>query len=120
MLVLTSANAIRHTITSYSAHLPIRTLQRYAALIETEPIAWLYILQPGDTSEALARTRQQPFRRWEFIDCEDQWFEAVFVISDEGFGHVVLVPDQPDIDPDLIDVCRAHADKAGSEKAIEY
>lgn len=109
MLILTTSKAVRHTAATYAEHVPVQVLERYAALIETEPIAWLYILQPGDSAELLATLRGQPFETWEFINYADGCFEAVFILSDDGFGHVVLIPDQPEIDPDIISLCRAHA-----------
>ena len=119
MLILTSTEAIRHTIATCSANVPISTLERYAVLIDTEPIAWLYILQPGDNADLLAQLRGQPFECWEYIDLLDGWYEAVFVISDDGFGHVVLVPDQPDTDPNIISLCQAHAVEAESQDDIK-
>ncbi|MCA0979296.1 hypothetical protein LCM19_13060 [Qipengyuania flava] len=109
MLILTTTAAINDAIARYPAHLPTEALQRYAALLETEPIAWLFILQQGDTADALQRLRGKPFATWEFIDRTDGWFEAVFVISDDGFGHVVLLRDQPDSDPQLLETCRTFA-----------
>ena len=118
MLILTSSTSIRHTLTTYSAHVPVKVLERYAALIDTEPIAWLYILQPGDSTELLQKLRGQPFECWEYIERLDGWYEAVFIISDDGFGHVVLVPDQPDTDPNIISLCQAHATEAEGEDDI--
>jgi len=37
------------------------------------------------------------------------WFEAVTIVSDDGFGIVLLVPDRPDIDPTLLGLLRNHA-----------
>lgn len=37
------------------------------------------------------------------------WFEAVTIVSDDGFGIVLLVPDRPDIDPALLGLVRDHA-----------
>lgn len=37
------------------------------------------------------------------------WFEAVTIVSDDGFGLVLLVPDRPDIDPALLGLVRDHA-----------
>lgn len=34
------------------------------------------------------------------------WFEAVVILSDDGFGLVLLVPDQPGIDPALLRLVR--------------
>ena len=109
MLILTTSEAIRHAIVRYSAHLPVSTLERYASLLETEPTAWLFVLQKGDTAEVLARLRGKPFATWEFIERANGWFEAVFVISDDGFGHVVLLRDHPDGDPKLLETCRTFA-----------
>ncbi|MEO9462237.1 MAG: hypothetical protein ABJ242_05830 [Marinomonas sp.] len=44
----------------------------------------------------------------EYIAYADGWFELVFVISDDGFGQVVLVEDRPDGNPVLLDHCRAN------------
>jgi hypothetical protein len=37
------------------------------------------------------------------------WFEAVTIVSDDGFGIVLLVPDRPYIDPALLGLVRDHA-----------
>ena len=105
MLVLTSAEALRHVATQSG---PESRLEHYAALLDTEPIAWLFVVQPGDTLALLGSLRGgRPFEDPEFIALEDGWYEAVFVLSDDGFGHVVLVPDQPNIDPDILKLCRS-------------
>ena len=109
MQILSTLEAIRHAIARNTDKLPVPILKRYAALFETEPIARLFILQEGDTAKLLERLRGQPFATWEFIDRTDGWFEAVFVISDDGFGHVVLIRDQPDSDPELLETCRTFA-----------
>ena len=119
MIILTSHKAVINAIERYSQTVPVELLKRYAAMMETEPIAWLYILQPGDNAELLAQLRGQPFECWEYIDLLDGWYEAVFVISDDGFGHVVLVPDQPDTDPNIISLCPAHAVEAESQDDIK-
>ena len=109
MIILTRPQAIAHAINRYRADIPVQILARYRELLEAEPIAWLYILQTGDTLGCLEALRERPFEGWEFIDHDDGWYEAVFVISDEGFGHVVLIPDQPDIAPKLKAICEAHS-----------
>ena len=109
MLVLTSGEALAHARRA-NPYIPMHILDRYAALIETEPIAWLYIIQPGDSAADLATVRQQPFECWEFIVAESGWFEAVFILSDDGFGHAVLIPDQAGIDATLLNICRNNAE----------
>jgi len=44
---------------------------------------------------------------WEWAEDHGGWFELAFVLSDDGFGHVLLVPDRPDTDPRLLALCRA-------------
>ena len=109
MIILTRPQAVTHAIEQYRTFVPVQTLQRYSEMLETEPIAWLYILHPGDTACCLEAIRRRPFEGWEFIDHDDGWYEAVFIISDDGFGHVVLIPDQPDTDPGLLAICKAHS-----------
>lgn len=109
MIILTRSQAITNAIQQCRTIVPVQTLQRYREMLETEPLACLYILQPGDTACCLEAVRRRPFEGWEFIDHDDGWYEAVFVISDDGFGHVVLIPDQPETDPDLLAICRAHS-----------
>lgn len=109
MLIFTSAAAIKHAVDHCTDAVPVAILQRYASTLEAEPIAWLFVLQPGDCSACLKTLRCQPFEVWEFIDRQGGWYEAVFIISDDGFGQVVLIPDQPDTAPDLLAICKANA-----------
>lgn len=109
MHILTTSEAIRHAIDRSSVQLPIIILERYAALLETEPIAWVFVVQVGDSAELLEQLRGMPFASWEYIEKSDGWFEAVFIISDDGYGHVVLLPDQPEIDTLLLEPCQTFA-----------
>ncbi len=109
MIILTRLQAVTNAIEQCRAAVPVQILRRYGAMLETEPIAWLYILQPGDTACCLEAVRRRPFEGWEFIDHEDGFYSATFVISDDGFGHVVLIPDQPETDPGLLAICEAHS-----------
>ena len=82
-------------------------LAQYRELLD---LAALFILEPGDTLDTLHQARGWPFEYWEFIlHHATGWYEAVFVISDDGAGHVVLVPDLPSIDIGLLALCKAHA-----------
>ena len=42
-------------------------------------------------------------------------WEAVFVLSDDGYGIDLLVPNSPDIDADLLAMCRKYAVPAEPE-----
>jgi hypothetical protein len=82
-------------------------LAQYRELMD---LAAIYIVQPGDTPDALHQARGWQLEHWEFIlHHATGWYEAVFVISDDGAGHVVLVPDLPAIDTGLLNLCKAHA-----------
>lgn len=43
---------------------------------------------------------------WEWIHASDGWFELVFVLTDDGFAHVVFVKDEAGVDPSLLSLCR--------------
>ena len=43
---------------------------------------------------------------WEWIEDHDGWFELVFIFSDDGFAHVVLIKDEEGVDPSLLSLCR--------------
>jgi len=45
---------------------------------------------------------------WEWMEHHGGYFELAFVLSDDGFGHILLVPDRQDIDQRLLDLCRSH------------
>lgn len=46
---------------------------------------------------------------WEWVLRHGSIFEAPIILSDDGFGHVLIVPDAEGIDPRLLSLCRAHA-----------
>lgn len=46
---------------------------------------------------------------FEYVERHGEWFEAVTIVSDDGFGIVLLVSDRPDIDPALLGLVRDHA-----------
>ena len=79
-------------------------LAQYSDLMD---LAVIFIVQPGDTLDTLRQARGWPFEDWEFITHHPSgWYEAVFVISQDGAGHVVLLPDHANTDGDLLSICR--------------
>jgi len=84
---------------------------RYADA-EMMELATIFIVEPGDTLDTLAKERGWPCEGWEFITDHGGWLEGVFIISDDGAGHVVLVPDRADTDSDLLALFKAHAVQA--------
>ena len=49
---------------------------------------------------------------WEWIERHGEWFELAFILSDDGFGHVLLVPDIEGVDPILLALCRTYCQLA--------
>lgn len=45
---------------------------------------------------------------WEWAGCHGRWFELVYILSDDGFGIIVFVPDDPSIEFDLHALCLEH------------
>ena len=46
---------------------------------------------------------------WEWIEDHGFAFELVFIFTDDGFAHVVFVPNAPGISTDLLNLCRTYA-----------
>lgn len=82
-------------------------LERFADMMD---LVTIYIIDRFDTLAGLETARGFPFDLFEYVQAHPGgWYEAVFIISDDGAGHVVLVPDRPCIDPNLLALCRAAA-----------
>lgn len=45
---------------------------------------------------------------WEWVMRHGSIFEAPIILSDSGWGHVLIVPDAEGIDPRLLALCRDH------------
>ena len=77
-----------------------------------EELAAIFVFQPGDQPDALNEASgiailQDP-PCWEHLVHQDGWYELVFVISDDGFGWIVLIPDWQDTDHRLLALCERH------------
>lgn len=70
-------------------------------------LAHFLIVQPGDTLDAIeAALGFSPITNLcEVVTNHGGWFEAVFILSDDGFGWVLLVPDDPAAPPDIWELC---------------
>jgi hypothetical protein len=66
-------------------------------------LGWSLLVNPVDG----ARFGQPDFTQsWEWIEDHGGWFEAVFIISDDGFGVSLFIQDHPETDPALLALCR--------------
>lgn len=88
-------------------------------------LSHLLIVQPGDTAadaqnelgwsllhnvvDELPYDHPDFTPSWEWIEHHSDWYEFVFIVSDDGFGIHVFVQDHPETDPDLLNLCRNHS-----------
>ena len=85
-------------------------LQRYADMLD---LAELFIVEPGDSLSDLEHARGWPFEDWEFIhDHQGGLYEAVVVLSQDGSGQIIFVPNRPDTDPALLQLCLDNSEPA--------
>lgn len=71
-------------------------------------LAHFLIVQSGDTLDAIetALGFSPITNHCEVVTDHGGWFEAVFILSDDGFGWCMLVPDDPAALLDLLELCR--------------
>lgn len=48
---------------------------------------------------------------FEWLQDHGRWFEIVFILSDDGFGNIVFIPDDPGVHFDLHLFCLEYADR---------
>ena len=75
--------------------------------LESSSGCWITTGLFGD--ESFGSPDFMPSFEWLEHHPEADCWEMLFVMSDDGFGTVLFVPDSPDIDPDLLAFCRRYA-----------
>lgn len=90
--------------------------QRLEMLAEygDEEMGRFLIPEAGDGIATVEREVGFPFAdpSWEWVIDHGNLYEAPFILSDDGYGHVLIVRDDPGIDRALIAVLCAHAEPA--------
>lgn len=73
---------------------------------------WI-VVAPGDPFAAIEAAAGFPLDEhpWEWVLDHHGVFEAPIIVSDCGFGIVLIVPDSEGVDPTLISLLRADADE---------
>jgi hypothetical protein len=129
MITLRTATAVKSTLDLLADH-QLRSLltERLEQLtnawedIDLSDLTHFLIIQPGDTAADAerelgwsllvnpvdgARFGQPAFTpSWEWIENHGGWFEAVYILSDDGFGISLFVQDHPATDAELLAMCR--------------
>ncbi len=88
-------------------------------------LGFFLLIEPGDSLEAIQaqlgfsivanrftgiRWDQEGFTpSFEFVEQIGNCYDLVFVISDDGYGIEVFVPNTEGIDPDLLRMCQRYA-----------
>lgn len=90
-------------------------------------IGEFFVVEPGDTVSGLEEASgcavaTDPFGEAhygepDFVPChewlehhqEQNCFEMVFIMNDDGYFTVFLIPDDPGIDADLLSLCREYS-----------
>lgn len=70
------------------------------------------VVEPGDTVAAVEAVANYPLitnPAFEWVASHGGWYEAVTILSDDGFGIALFVPDHEAIDPTVLHAMRSHA-----------
>ncbi len=87
----------------------IASLQDYDC--DLAELVQVLLVEPGATLDAIeAELGVELTTSWETITRQGGWYELTFVLSDDGFGWVIFVPDQPGVPQELLDLCAENAE----------
>jgi len=123
MLIVTDAEGL---VSALASPLPenikaLLALRRDQLLSDTngeyelgELVHWIIVAQ-GDALPAIEAAANYPITPdppWEWVLDHGGIFEAPIILSDDGFGVVLIVPDEPGVDPVLLSMLRRDAQRA--------
>ena len=73
----------------------------------------IIVVEPGDSITAIETTAGYPIIRspiFEWVALHGGWFEGIAVLSDDGFGIALFVPNDDRVDPKLLSLMREQAE----------
>lgn len=133
MLIILNSAAMTATLDRLANDDPVKPVlqQRANELAEyssdISDVACFALIEPGDTLVMIEAALNVPiatnaidgFRYgdpdftpcWEWIMDHGRCWEMPFIMTDDGFGHVVIVPDSEGIDPVLLKLCREYGER---------
>jgi hypothetical protein len=76
--------------------------------VELGELAHFHAVQPDDTLDTVKDALGMTMDEREWLSDHDGWFEAAWIVSDDGFGHILFVPDIIDTDANILAFCKAH------------
>lgn len=112
-------------------HLIQKTIRNLSEDYPYDPdeLGYFLIVQPGDGLDTLSGQIGFPVMvnrfsgiqfghagftpSFELVDEHANYYEMVFIISDDGFGVEVFIPKTEGVDPDLLAMCKRYAVTGG-------
>lgn len=104
-----------------------RTIELAAYEQDIGDLACFAIIEPGDTLPAIEAELNLPIATnlidgsrygdpdftpcWEWIMDHGGCWEMPFIMTDDGYGHVLIVPNSEGIDPELLSLCRYYTER---------
>ncbi|MBJ6121377.1 hypothetical protein [Sphingomonas mollis] len=117
MLIITDAAALTRTLTLPIADTIKRILLLRGDLIE---LATFIVPEAGDTFDAIERAVGLPLTdSFEWVIDHGGAYEAPYILSDDGSGVILIVPDDDGISPRLMTVLRDHAQQPEHSDPID-
>jgi hypothetical protein len=111
MHVLRDSASIRDAVTNIPAVAPFiaRRLEELAEYEDCElsELLNIVVVEPQDSLDQVSAALgfEAGDRTAEVIEAHYGWYELTYLLGDDGFGVVLYVPDTPDIDPRLRELC---------------
>ncbi len=125
MLIITDPDELAHAL---DVPLPCNIKRLLALRADLIDLATFVIVVPGDPIEAIEAGAGIPITTnlvdgsrfgapgfmpsFEWVADHGGLFEAPFILTDDGAGVVLIVPDDEGVDHTLLSLLRAHADPA--------
>jgi len=72
----------------------------------------MVVIQPGDRRDDIEDRVGFPLftePAFEWVEYQDGWFETVVILSDDGFGIALFVPNCDGIEPAMLSILRDQA-----------
>lgn len=114
--IRSSADMARALISPIDGHLKRLLALRRDQLLDHDgydlgDLAHFIVVEPNDTIVGIEGAAGVALTHgFEFVERHPcGWFEAVIILSDDGFGAALFVPDRADIDPSLLALMRDQA-----------
>ena len=137
MLALRDSVSIRDAVSSHPdpelRHLlssVVQSLSEYADC-DLADMVRIIVVEPGDSLATVDAQLDFPILTnrfdgtrfgppdftpsWDALEGHANWYELVFVMSDDGFGLEVFIPKHPEVPPELLDMCAMYYEPAPQE-----